>query len=321
MYEAVDLNTSSVGETDRVDYWTEHCQINQGAMRFDFGNWREFTGTMRVHRGGGFQLVDYTAGATEYSRTRRQAMCEGNPTARIIVPLGGDVGIGHGDNTVQVPAGQLGLIDWRRPVRVSSRADTRMWVAHIPEQYVPTRELDAGAPLTLSPNRGAVAAVLALLGAVADHAGTLSGPEFTAINSRMLELLTISLHESGAREQSRFAALAHAARRHIGEHSDDRRLTAESVASHLGCSRRQLEYALRAAGFPSPARLIATTRADRAHRRLLDPCERRSIADIAFASGFDSLNTFNRTFRDHFRESPTQTRDRYRTPRWIETVP
>ncbi|MFC9664627.1 hypothetical protein ACFVJ5_30705 [Nocardia sp. NPDC127606] len=49
-YETVDVDTSLVSATDRIDYWTAHSQTNQGDMRLGFASPQQFTGSMRVHR-------------------------------------------------------------------------------------------------------------------------------------------------------------------------------------------------------------------------------------------------------------------------------
>ncbi|NNH71250.1 AraC family transcriptional regulator [Nocardia uniformis] len=263
---------------------------------------------MSVQRGGDFQLVDFTAGAADYSRTRRQAHCDDDRTGRIIVPHGSDVLLSHGDNEIRVADGQIGLVDMGRAMCVSTRTHARVWAANIPEEYMPTKAFRAGMPLLLNSERASVAAALALLRTVSDYAGALSGSEFTAINSRLMELLNLSLHEQSSDEETRFATRARAAHAHIAERSDDPRLTPSSVAGDLGCSRRQLEYALHTVGAPAPARLIADTRAGRAYRRLIDPYETASISDIAYACGFDTLSTFNRTFSRHFGKPPAQVR-------------
>ncbi|MFD4358061.1 helix-turn-helix domain-containing protein [Nocardia sp. NPDC058518] len=311
-YETVDVDTSLVSAADRTDYWTAHSQTNQGDMRLGFASPQQFTGSMRVQRGGGFQLVDATADAVDYIRTRRLARCDDYRSALVIVSHGSDIVISHGENEVGVSRGRIGLLDMGRPLCVSIPADTRVWAVGVPEEYVPTDTFRDGAPLLLGPERGSTAAVLALARTLADHAGSLTSHEFTEISARTMELLNLALHTPSTPEQSHSAALAHAARSYVAEHSSDPRLTPDSVAAHLGCSRRKLEYSLRSIGASAPARLIADTRAERAYRRLTDPHESASISDIAYASGFDALSTFHRTFDRRFGESPTEVRQRRR---------
>ncbi|MFC9897259.1 AraC family transcriptional regulator [Nocardia sp. NPDC127579] len=309
-YETVEVNTDLVCEADRVDYWSAHSRTNQGDHRLDFVSPGHFAGTMRIQRGGGFQFVDAVAGAVTYLRTGRQARCDEYPSALGIVAHGDGVVIGHGDNEIDVSRGRIGLLDMGRSLRIAISAGTRVWAVGVPEEYVPKGIFRGGVPVLLDRQRGPTAAVLALLRTVSDHAGALSGDDFTGISTHAAELLNLALHPASAREQSRSAALAHCALDYIAAHSSDPRLTPDSMAEHLGCSRRTLEYALRGIGAAAPARLIADTRAEQAHRRLTDPRESASISEIAYAAGFDALSTFHRSFGRRYGESPTDVRRR-----------
>lgn len=311
-YETRDVDTSDVSAADRVDYWGTHSRMNQGEMRLGFARPHEFAGTMCVQSDGRFQLVDATADAVDYIRTPRQARGDEYRSALAIVSLGSDIVISHGENKLGVSRGRLGLLDMGRPLCVSIPAGTRVWAIGVPEEYLPRGAFNDNTPLPLDPTCGSTAAVLALSRTISDHAGALSGHEFAAISARTMELLNLALHEPSRSEQSRTAALAHAARSYIAEHSSDPRLTPDSVAAHLGCSRRTLEYALRSIGAPAPARLLASTRVEHAYRRLTDPQDSASIIAIAYASGFDATSTFNRAFQGRFGKSPSEVRHRRR---------
>ncbi|WP_157106419.1 helix-turn-helix domain-containing protein [Nocardia alba] len=304
------MDTSLVSAADRIDYWSVHSRMNQGDMRLGFASPQQFAGTMRVQRGAGFQLVDATADAVDYIRTRRQALCDEYGTALLIISHGADIVISHRDNEIGVPCGRLGLLDMGRPLSVSIPAGTRVWAVGVPGEYVPRDTFRDDTPRLLGAERGSTAAVLALSRTISDHSGSLSGHEFAEISARSMELLNLALHTSSRAEQSQSAALAHTARSYIAERSSDPRLTPDSVAVHLGCSRRKLEYSLRSIGASAPARLIADTRAERAYRRLTDTQENASISEIAYASGFDALSTFHRSFARRFGRSPTEVRRR-----------
>ncbi|WP_169813158.1 AraC family transcriptional regulator [Nocardia jejuensis] len=309
-YATVDVDTSVVSAADRIDYWSVHSRMNQGDMRLSFVSPQQFAGTMCVQRGGGFQFVDATADAVDYIRTRRQALCDDYGAALLIVSHGADVVISHGDNEIGVPCGRLGLLDMGRPLCVSIPSGTRVWAIGVPGEYVPRGTFRDNAPPLLGAGCGSTAAVLALSRTISDHSGCLTGHEFTEISARSMELLNLALHIPSRAEQSQSAVLAHTARSYIAQRSSDPRLTSDSVAVHLGCSRRKLEYSLRSIGAPAPARLIADTRVERAYRRLTDPQENASISEIAYASGFDALSTFHRAFARRFGRSPTAVRRR-----------
>jgi transcriptional regulator GlxA family with amidase domain len=60
------------------------------------------------------------------------------------------------------------------------------------------------------------------------------------------------------------------------------------------------------------AKRLARVRAERAHTLLRET--HQPVTEIAFACGFQSLSQFNRTFRTQFGQSPTQARQRARSP-------
>jgi transcriptional regulator GlxA family with amidase domain len=84
-------------------------------------------------------------------------------------------------------------------------------------------------------------------------------------------------------------------------------------AAHFARSFRQ------AFGVP-PHRYLLTRRIERATALLRDTD--LAITDIAFQTGWKSLGTFGRIFRDITGESPSEVRARGRgTPPWLEIVP
>ena len=107
-------------------------------------------------------------------------------------------------------------------------------------------------------------------------------------------------------DAARGAARAHQAAR--AEHLGDARLSVDSVAWALNCSRRHLYNAFAeepdgVAGYILPRRLEACCQCfdDRAHSH-------RSITEIALGFGFSSMAHFSRVFRSHVGVSPSDYR-------------
>ena len=111
--------------------------------------------------------------------------------------------------------------------------------------------------------------------------------------------------EEPQREAIRRAKLQ-SARDYIARYAADPALTPETVASALGMSTRQL-HGLFETSAKSFSRHLTAERVDRAVRALtFDPS--RSITEIAFACGFESLPTFYRAFRTIVGMTPTELR-------------
>jgi AraC-like DNA-binding protein len=83
-------------------------------------------------------------------------------------------------------------------------------------------------------------------------------------------------------------------------------LSPGAVARELGISLRQVHVLFEPTGL-SFSRTLTAMRI-RSACRLLEAMPARSVADIAFASGFDSLATFYRAFRDSSGMTPTDMR-------------
>ena len=81
-----------------------------------------------------------------------------------------------------------------------------------------------------------------------------------------------------------------------------------ALAQSLGMSDRHMRRALGRALGASPFRVALAHRLQSATQLLADP--RRSITQVAYESGFQSLRRFNAAFRQHFQMSPSEWRQR-----------
>lgn len=94
----------------------------------------------------------------------------------------------------------------------------------------------------------------------------------------------------------------------------------ERLASVSGTSAAHFARSFKEAFGVPPHRYLLTRRIERATALLRDTD--LAIIEIAFQTGWNSLGTFGRTFRDVTGESPTVVRERARTARHgVEQVP
>jgi len=98
----------------------------------------------------------------------------------------------------------------------------------------------------------------------------------------------------------------HAARAIMKRNLHRADLTPALVAAELAISLRQLHVLFEPTGF-SFARTLTAMRLKEARRRL-ETMPARSVADIAYACGFDSIATFYRVFRSTFGMTPGDVR-------------
>ena len=95
--------------------------------------------------------------------------------------------------------------------------------------------------------------------------------------------------------------------RHVEANLDNPDLTAHSAARALGMSVRSLHLAL-ASSSHSFGELVLRRRLDLCRALLAEWDRADSIADLAFACGFNSLSSFYRAFREHFGTCPRAVR-------------
>ena len=96
--------------------------------------------------------------------------------------------------------------------------------------------------------------------------------------------------------------------------------TVRRLAAISGVSEAHFARSFKAAFGVPPHRYLLSRRIERAKAMLRDTDE--SVTDIAFQTGWDSLGTFGRVFRDITGENPTDLRARERAePHALDEVP
>jgi AraC-like DNA-binding protein len=148
---------------------------------------------------------------------------------------------------------------------------------------------------------------------LSEHGAQLEEQErLAAINASVdlsLALLRARLREGSDAGEAGCEGLFAAARLYIERHAHEPSLTADQVASAVGCSRARL-YRLFAARELGVHALIREIRLKRSGERLAaEPLAQVGV--IAFESGFADTPTFNRAFRRRFGMSPSEWRARH----------
>ena len=89
------------------------------------------------------------------------------------------------------------------------------------------------------------------------------------------------------------------------QHVDDT-LNVEQVAAQVGLSVRMLEYLFRQTLNMSPAAYYRRLRLQTARRMVVDT--RLQLQEIAIRTGFNSLSSFSRRFRNYYQQTPGECR-------------
>ncbi|MGH6835176.1 MAG: helix-turn-helix domain-containing protein [Methylocella sp.] len=163
--------------------------------------------------------------------------------------------------------------------------------------------------LLLPDHNGITGIIKAYLNALSEQIDSLSDAEAGAVADNFCRLLAVACGSAGGdhREAIRAAKLEEA-KRYIGLHMADPELTPEKAAGDLKMSVRQL-HRLFEPGGTSFAQYLLLRRLEECRAALTSPTGGdRSVTDIAFAWGFNSLATFYRTFRRSFGAAPNEVR-------------
>jgi transcriptional regulator GlxA family with amidase domain len=113
-------------------------------------------------------------------------------------------------------------------------------------------------------------------------------------------------------KEPRVAAAIHVMEQHI-----DDILNITQVAAQVDLSVRMLEYLFRQTLDMSPAAFYRRLRLQVARRMVEDT--RLKLQEIAIRTGFNSLSSFSRLFRNYYRQSPGECRKQAQPPLWSKT--
>jgi AraC-like DNA-binding protein len=220
---------------------------------------------------------------------------------REIITQPGDLVIGD----PAVPFAQAALANFNHETLIFLR---KLLDPHLPRTTLP-------ASLVLTGSGGVAGMVKAYLDAFAGQIDTLDDREAGLVADNFCRLLAVACGAAaGEHEEALRLARLEEAKRYIDLHLADAGLTPEKAAAALKISVRQLHLLFEPSG-TSFAQYVLRRRLEECRAALLNPVGGRSVTDIALAFGFNSLWTFNRTFRRAFDVTPSEVRGRAAAPR------
>jgi AraC-like DNA-binding protein len=315
----VSFSTDDIPPRDREQFWFD--VVAKQWMRITLSDRPDsatFRGRWDAQLAGRFTLVDFEVGDRtggrmaadagrdetgkfRLHRVRREQVYTADPTRARPV----EVWLAPGDFFVS--SGEL-------PSRVTMKDGASVSGLLILHKVL--SPLLAGGHLTRPIPVRATSPIGPLLGAAFDAAATqlpLLTPELG--DAALQNLCGLVALACGASEEGRSswrdgvrAARLEETRRYIEQHLGEPDLTPASTAAALGISVRHLHLLFERTG-TSFSQYVARSRLLRCRTTLTSPAgARRSVADIAFRWGFNSLATFYRAFEREFGLSPAALR-------------
>ena len=219
--------------------------------------------------------------------------------------------------------GDLVVGDLTTPFASKPRAnfDSDVWL-------FPRRLFDPHVLASLHPNSLVLAGHSGLSGMVKAYLDAFAG-QIDALDDREVDMLADNFCRllavvcggiAGEHEEAIRVARLEEAKRHIDQNLADPNLTPEKAARALKISVRRLHLLFEPSG-TTFAQYVLRRRLEECRATLMNPIASRSIIDVAFAWGFNSLATFYRTFHEAFGMAPGALRAEANRPRGARSLP
>jgi AraC-like DNA-binding protein len=316
LVERTDTATGAGG--DATDLWAEHVCRNHGALRFRFADRAGFRGRTVVQQYDRRQLVDFWSDGISYGRTALDVRRDGDETLRLVLPIAGAFVARQGDRSVAIGPGAAAVLSKASPFHLAHEDAARALVLNLPAEPSP----GVPVPRLVDVRSGVGAVAASMLSSVAAHREAVDGAQFRLVADTVAQLLGRATWDDAGRGigataaaggtdaaatvADTLAAVDAAVREHVRLHAHDVALTPARIARDLGWSVRQIQLALARSG-TTPSALVRDARLDRA-RRLLESAASRTVADVAYASGFRSLSVLTARFKERFGTTPGEYR-------------
>lgn len=309
-----------ISAVDRTDLWRGYVAHNRGALDIQFDSpadfwaevWTQRAVASRSNSPGCLEFVEFVSGAAAYERSDDIAASDGDDTAGLYITVEGRVNLRQNDHAVELGPGRMGVVRYDQGMGVSHSDGAHGYLVSIPSYVLPAAREPRGL-LGINPKNAILKTVRLLAGNLAAERLQLTAAEFTAISRALVDLVAGALDHQRAPQLDVYARIAADARRRIELYSNDPRLTVQTLADSLGCSRRQLELAMKTATGSTPGEQLRETRLQRAYERLADPENREAIVDVAMSTGYSSLSGFRASFAARFDMQPGELKLRARS--------
>ncbi|WUD78332.1 helix-turn-helix domain-containing protein [Streptomyces sp. NBC_00510] len=299
---------------ERAEYWRDAVHKAFTRLEIRTQGPAKLHGAIRQACVAGVQAGFLEASPQRMARTAPLIAADGDGS--LIVSLqrtGGSVAAQDGRET-PVAAGELVILDSRRPFALNFSGPVRQHVATVPRQLLdlPDSLLRLATGRNYSPGNG----IGGILASYIDGLVTTTEHCICAQDAKrflrqgIIDVLTalIALEGSSGEQATVERTLLQRVRAYIRAHLDDPALSPASVAAEHHISVRYL-YQLFQDEPVTVVRWIQRLRLDACRRDLVRPeLARHTVAAIAHRWGFASHAHFSRTFRAVYGHSPAQWR-------------
>ena len=304
-----------VPERNQFASWREViCQHIYGVTP-ERVNGRGFRGKISARRFGGLDVTDLECEGHLVARRREDIARTASDTYYVYCQLAGSAWFSQSGRELVADTGDIVIADPNVPFLTSTPGTFNFRIWRMPTKMLdPLRASSDQLMMTCLRRDDPIGSVLSsYLGALALQAGRMDEVAEQYIADHVGRLVALALGIAPEMQGSGREALRHAkfARvlRYINSHlAEPDLLTPRSVSEKLGMSLRSLHLLFEIKGV-SFGQWVTRRRLEEIKSLLAKPAAAdRSIADIAFAWGFNDLSTFYRAFQNAYGMKPGDIR-------------
>jgi len=302
---AISWSTVEVPSHLRLPYWVD--AVCDAFARLDCEPLRgqPFFGKIQSDSAGGVRFCTVAGTAQVFTRSPRQIRRMPDQIIGVAALHSGHGLITQDGRDAELRSGDLAVIDGIRPFRVSYDSDFEKTVLWIPRAMLVDR---IGAPECFTGRRidgtTGIGGMLSLvMRELPSRLDTTSSEALERVGEHVLDLIATTLLFCGERTRLSAGMTAVRAKLWIEAHLSEE-LSANRIAAACRVSVRHLNRLFEREG-TSLMHYVWERRLARCHRELTNPMVRtRTIADIAFAAGFNDHSHFSRAYKARYGCAP-----------------
>jgi AraC family transcriptional activator of tynA and feaB len=308
------FSTADVHQRDAFDYW--HEMLCRKVVRHDCTpeHRQTFRAKLQSTPLADIDLVYYDSSPMQNNVTARHVGHANADQLLVRRQVAGAFVVEQDSREAVLEAGDITLLDPRRPMRGKYLSGSRQLVLMVPRRQLEARVGDVRQAIarSIKPSQaehGLTSAYLAMLPTYADKLGASA---VDVVRDQTVDLIAVSLAKAMDGRRPRFSSARSLVllnvRAAIEARLTDTALDPETVAAGAGVSVRYANAVLAEDG-TSIMRFIRARRLEHCRRALEDPSQaHRTVSEIAYGWGFSDMTHFGRSFRAAFGSLPGEYR-------------
>ena len=299
-------STARVPTGDRAEFWSEAIRSLPGTRLLDHPGRAPFNGVLTHQRTSRYELVSWAVSQQQTVRcTHGDA---GGPRSyRLLLPTRRCMDLRVADEDTRLSPACATLADGSTQIDLRHASGSAGIIVSLPEAEVVDRIGRPALPCSFPVTDGLGRLMASLLAGLVTERERLTGRAFDTVCTQAADLACMATMNQNPEPRTDTESLI---RLHVRRHAHDSEFTGTRLARQLGWSLRRIQAVLRDLG-TTPSQLIRETRLELARSRLTNPQEHaRTITAIAHASGFSSIDAFEKAFRRQFDATPSEYRMR-----------